>query len=37
MTLRRMVFVLTMVVVMCAMSGLMALRKVKKTDPAELF
>jgi putative ABC transport system permease protein len=37
MTLRRIVFVLIMVIVMCAMSGLMALHKVKKTDPAELF
>ena len=37
MTLERFVFVLVLVVVMCAVSGLIALRKVKKADPAELF
>ena len=37
MTFQRIVWVLGMVVVMCATSGLIALRKVRKTDPAELF
>jgi len=37
MTLMRIVFVLILAVVMCSLSGLIALRKVKQADPAELF
>ena len=37
MTLERLVIVLALVVVMCVVSGLIALRKVKKADPADLF
>lgn len=37
MTLGRAAFVLVLSVAMCSVSGLMALRKVKKADPAEMF
>lgn len=37
MTLGRMGFVLVLSIAMCSLSGLMALRKVKKADPAEMF
>jgi putative ABC transport system permease protein len=37
MTLGRAAFVLVLSIAMCSLSGLMALRKVKKADPAEMF
>ena len=37
MTLGRAGLVLVLTVVMCAASGLLAVRKVKKVDPADVF
>jgi putative ABC transport system permease protein len=37
MTLARALFVLGLTVTMCAISALMALRKVRSADPAEVF